>query len=165
MSEASQAGSGRAVVLAASAVAVATLVPVALHQLGLLEHLPDPPGEMFDSDGITESAMAHPMGIPDALPGMANFAVTFGLACAAGECAWARKALGGKLLLDGAAAGFNAVRQVVRFNKVCSWCMGTALVTGVGVYGGRGFIAELLGDCCSRAGGPRRSAAQEQQAG
>jgi uncharacterized membrane protein len=135
----------RWIVLAASAAAVATLVPVALHQLGVLEHLPDPPGRVFDSDGITDSAMARPLGVPDALPGMANFAVTFGLACAAGECGWARKALGGKLLLDGGAAGFNAARQVVRFRKICSWCMGTAVATAVMVYGGRRFVAELFG--------------------
>jgi uncharacterized membrane protein len=145
VSKASEAGSGRAVVLVASAVAVATLVPVALHQLGVLEHLPDPPGGVFDSDGITESAMAHPLGVPDALPGMANFAVTVGLAWAAGQREWARKALGGKLLLDGGAAAFNATRQVVRFGKICSWCMGTAVATAVAVCGGRRFVAELFG--------------------
>ena len=135
----------RGVVLAASAVAVATLVPVALHQLGFLKHLPDPPGGVFDSDRITESAMAHPFGIPDALPGIANFAVTFGLACAAPRSGLARKALGGKLLLDGGAAGFNGVRQVVRFGKVCSWCMGTAVATVVMVWAGRRFIGGLFG--------------------
>lgn len=139
-----QGGAGRAVVLAASAAAVATLVPVALHQLGLLKHLPDPPGEVFDSDGITDSKIAHPLGIPDSLPGMANFAVTFGLACAAEECGLARKALGAKLLVDGSAAAFNAARQVVRFKKICSWCMGTAIATGVMVYGGRRFVAQLF---------------------
>lgn len=162
MNEAAESGNGRAIVLAASAVAVATLVPVALHQLGLLKHLPDPPGEVFDSDGITQSAMAHPLGVPDALPGMANFAVTFGLACAADECGWARKALGAKLLLDGGAAGFNAVRQVVHFKKICSWCMGTAVATAVAVYGGRRFVAGLVGcGCCASSGGRRGSAAQE----
>ena len=42
----------------ACAVAVLTLVPVAAHQLGLLDHLPDPPSGLFDSDRITESKTA-----------------------------------------------------------------------------------------------------------
>ena len=130
------------VMMAACCMALATLVPVALHQLGALEHLPDPPGRMFDSDGITESKMAHPLGVPDALLGVASYGTTLALMMMARRSETAKRVLGAKLVLDGAAAGFNAVRQVARFGKLCSWCTGTAMATAVMVYAGRGAIAE-----------------------
>jgi hypothetical protein len=34
-----------------------------------------------------------------------------------------------------------AVSQVVRFRKVCAWCLGTTLCTAAMVVAGRGVIA------------------------
>jgi uncharacterized membrane protein len=134
----------QALLLASCCTAVAMLVPVALHQLGALSHLPDPPGPLFDSDRITESRMAHPLGVPDSLPGIASYGTTLALILLARNCDGARRMLGGKLLVDGGAAAFNVVRQVVRFGKLCSWCTGTALATAVMVYAGRRAIAESV---------------------
>ncbi len=122
--------------------ALATLVAVALFQSGAVDALPDPPGEIFASERITLSKMAHPMGIPDSYLGLASYGTTLGLMIRARNCATARRLLGAKLLVDAGMAGFNAVRQVVRFGKVCSWCTATALATAVMVYGGREAIAE-----------------------
>lgn len=120
--------------------ALLSLVPVAAHQLGLLRHLPDPPGEVWDSDGITGSAAARPLGVPDGLLGLGNFSVTLGLLLAARRCEGARRLLGWKLLADGSAAGFNVVRQVVTFRRLCSWCMGTAVAAfGTVYFGARGL--------------------------
>jgi uncharacterized membrane protein len=123
--------------LLATVGALATLVPVAAHQLGLIGHLPDPPGGVFDSDGITGSKAAHPLGVPDGLLGLGSYTVTLTLALLARDSPAARKALRWKLRTDGAAAGFNVVRQVVSFGKICSWCTGTALCTAVMVVAGR----------------------------
>ncbi len=130
--------------LAACGAAIATLTPVVLHQLGVIEHLPDLPGAVFASDAITESKMAHPLGVPDGLLGLASYGTTLALAVAAPRSAAVRRALGAKLLADGGAAGFNAVRQVVRFRKLCSWCMGTVAATAVMVWAGRRAIAEMV---------------------
>ena len=46
--------------IAATAGAMFSLLPVAAHQIGMIKHLPDPPGSIFDSDRITTSRMAHP---------------------------------------------------------------------------------------------------------
>ncbi len=62
--------------IAATAGAMFSLLPVAAHQIGMIKHLPDPPGSIFDSDRITTSRMAHPFGVPDALLGLASYAVT-----------------------------------------------------------------------------------------
>jgi uncharacterized membrane protein len=132
--------------LAACGVALATLMPVALHQCGALGHLPDPPGRIFDSDEITESKMAHPLGVPDSLPGLASYGTTLALILLSSRSRTAKRMLGAKLLLDGGVAGFNATRQVLRFGKLCAWCTGTALATGVMVYAGRAIVAESAGE-------------------
>ena len=127
--------------------AIATLVPVVLHQTGVLAHLPDPPGSPFDSDGITESKAAHPLGVPDGLLGLASYGTTFALMLGARESEKARGLLATKLVADGSAAAFNVVRQIVQFRKVCSWCTGTAIATGVMLFAAR----SLLRDCAQRA--------------
>jgi uncharacterized membrane protein len=55
--------------------------------------------------------------------------VTLALALNARKSRKTRKALVVKLLVDGALATFNVVRQVVSFRRLCSWCTGTALCT------------------------------------
>ena len=109
----------------------------------MLEHLPDPPGSAFDSDGITESKAAHPLGVPDGLLGLANYGTTLALMLAARRNRTARRLLAWKLVLDGGVAGFNVVRQVVQFGKVCSWCTGTAIATGAMLIAGRKNLPEM----------------------
>lgn len=116
-----------AALIAANAATLATLVPIALHQLGALHHLPDPPSRLFDSDGITESKAAHPLGVPDALLGLGSFGLTLALAVAAKSNPKFGRYLAWKLAGDTAFAGFNLLRQGVQFRKLCSWCTGTAL--------------------------------------
>jgi uncharacterized membrane protein len=138
----SQDETSNAVLLAATSAAIITLLPIAAHQLGLLEHLPDPPSCIFDSDGITDSKSAHPLGIPDSLLGLGSYGLTFLLAVLAQRDRRARKLLAAKLTADGGLAGFNVVKQVVSFRKLCSWCTGTALCTAAMVFAGRGVIRQ-----------------------
>lgn len=126
----------------ASCAAIATLLPVSAHQLGVLSHLPDPPGSLFASDTITNSKAAHPFGIPDGLLGLASYSATLALVLSAQKSSAARKLLVFKLAGDGALAGFNVVRQIVSFRKLCSWCTGTALCTGVMLLAGRRIFAQ-----------------------
>jgi uncharacterized membrane protein len=129
--------------LAGCTAAMATLVPVAAHQLGLVRHLPDPPSTLFDSDRITNSPMAHPYGIPDALLGLGSYGATLLLLLAARRRSpIAGKLLAAKLAADTAAAAFNSVRQVTKFRRVCSWCVGTAVATGVMAVCGFRFLRD-----------------------
>jgi uncharacterized membrane protein len=130
----------RPLLLGATCTALATLVPVALFQLGAISTLPDPPSSVFDSDRITMSKTAHPFGIPDSLLGLASFGATLALALLAAKSRRARTLLGMKLGLDVSVAAFNATRQVKDFGKLCSWCSATALSAGVMAYAGRGSI-------------------------
>ncbi|WP_419803936.1 vitamin K epoxide reductase family protein [Terriglobus sp.] len=116
-----------AVMLGACCATLATLVPIALKQTGVIDHLPDPPGRVFRSDRITESDSAHPLGIPDSMLGLASFGTTLALILLAKRNRRARTLLGGKLAADAAFAAFNLGRQMVQFGKLCSWCTGTAV--------------------------------------
>lgn len=122
--------------------AVAALIPVALYQSGLSEHLPDPPGSVFASERITSSRTAHPFGVPDSYLGLASYGTTFALLLLSRNSVAARRLLGAKLVGDAGFASFNAVRQVVLFGRVCSWCTATALATAAVVYGGRAAVAD-----------------------
>ena len=126
--------------VAGASIALATLVPVALFQTGVLERLPDPPGSWFASERITKSKDAYPLGIPDALPGLASYSATLTLALFAPRSPLARRLLGPKLALDGAVAGFNFAKQIVKYRKLCSWCTGTSLATAVTCIAGRKYL-------------------------
>ncbi len=134
------------VLTAACCTAIATLVPVALYQTGVLSSLPDPPAPVFDSERITSSKEAHPLGVPDALLGLASFGTTLALILLAKRNPAAKKLLGAKLALDAGAGAFNAGRQVVSFGKLCSWCTGTAMAAGTMAYAGSDVIRESWSD-------------------
>ncbi len=133
-----------ALMIVSCATALATLIPVALFQTGVLDSLPDPPSNVFDSNWITQSKTAHPFGIPDALLGLASFGSTFTLILLAERNSTAKELLGAKLALDASAAAFNAARQIVSFGKLCSWCTGTALAAGMMAFAGRENIVETF---------------------
>lgn len=128
--------------MAATSAALLTLLPVAAHQLGCLDHLPDPPAKIFASDRITESKAAHPFGIPDGLLGLASYGATLSLIILARRHPQARRLLRIKLMADGSLAAFNATRQLVSFGKLCSWCTGTALCTAAMLVAGRELILQ-----------------------
>lgn len=132
--------------LTGCSLALGTLLPVALYQTRAICRLPDPPSELFDSPTIVSSRAAHPLGVPDGLLGLASYSATLALLLTANTSKPARRLLGLKLAADAGAAAFNVVRQVVRFRKLCSWCTGTALATGVMVYGGHRAIVSAVQD-------------------
>jgi uncharacterized membrane protein len=130
--------------LVACCSALATLVPVTLYQVGALSSLPDPPSPIFDSESITTSRAANPLGIPDGVLGLASFGTTLALILAARRSHAAKTLLGAKLMVDGAAGAFNASRQVFTFGKLCSWCIGTAIAAGVMAFAGWDLIRESV---------------------
>lgn len=127
-----------------SGVALGTLTPIALHQLGLIRRLPDPPLEVFDSNSITGSKMAHPFGIPDGLLGMASYGVTLGMAVALPGSPTLKRLVALKVAFDGGFAAVNTVRELVTFRKLCSWCMGTVAASVLSVWVGRRLLREEL---------------------
>jgi uncharacterized membrane protein len=114
----------RPLLLAASCTAVASLVPVALYQLHLISKLPDPPLSVFDSEQITMSKTAHPMGIPDGLLGLASFGTTLTLALLAKQNRTAKKLLGVKLGMDASGRRIWQALLVVHRHRIVCRCHG-----------------------------------------
>ncbi len=143
------------VMMTASCTTLATLVPVALYQIGASSRLPDPPSPIFESEQIVSSPSAHPLGVPDGLLGLASFGTTLALILLSKRSRSAKKLLGFKLGLDGATAAFNVGRQIISFRALCSWCTGTALAAGVMVGSGHQLVSEAWSSpSCAR---PRKS--------
>ncbi len=130
-------GTSQAAAIACCGAAIATLLPVLLYQTKAIRALPDPPGRFFASERITTSKDAFPLGIPDGALGLASYGLTLALLTSERGQPSLHKVLQAKLLLDGGMAAANTIRQLVRFQKVCSWCMGTVLSTAGMVYFGR----------------------------
>jgi uncharacterized membrane protein len=131
-----------AITLSATSVAIGTLLPIAFYQCHTIDHLPDPPGACFDSDRITASKSAHPLGIPDSLLGLASYGATLAIVLATRRSQTSRTVLRTKLLFDGSMAAINVTRQLISFRKLCSWCTGTALATAVLVLAGNRYASE-----------------------
>jgi uncharacterized membrane protein len=133
----------RTIAVTAAATAVATLVPVALYQSKIIDTLSDPPGSWFDSEMVTDSKSAHPLGIPDSYLGLVSYSVTFALLFACKRSVVARPILRIKLVADGVLATFSFGRQIISFHRLCSWCSGTALSTALLLPAANSYLDHL----------------------
>lgn len=137
--QSSRSKSSHRAMAACCSVAIGSLVPVALYQCGITHSLPDPHFRIFRSRKIVTSPGAYPLGIPDALLGIASYGTTLALMRLAyplrrstpNLCS---RALQAKLAIDGTLAAVNVVRQIKRHKRLCSWCMGAALATAGMLY-------------------------------
>jgi uncharacterized membrane protein len=121
--------------IACCCAAIASLIPVALVQLRVMKKLPDPPGRLFNSKKIVTSKSAYILGIPDGVLGLGSYSATLTLLIAAKPSRpLLQKALRTKLVFDVTMATRNARKQVKKFGRICSWCMGTAIATAGVVY-------------------------------
>lgn len=123
-------------VVALSVFSCTVLGAVALFQVGILEHLPDPPLPGFDADAVNGSADAYRLlHTPDALLGMTSYAVT---ACLAGmggadrstTARWIPLSMGVKTAVDVAQAARLSRKQAIKFHKYSVWSL---LVAGATV--------------------------------
>ena len=75
-----------------AALGLADFAIISLYQIGVIRHLPDIPGKVFDSDKVNASHKAYAMGLPDGTTGAAlNFAM---VPFVAKEVAGAARAIG-----------------------------------------------------------------------
>ncbi len=105
---------------------------VALFQVGVLKRLPDPPLPHFDAGAVNASPEAYSLlETPDALLGMASYAVT---ACLAGmgnqdravSARWIPLAMGAKTVCDATIAARLTIKQAT-MRKFSLWSL---LVSG-----------------------------------
>ena len=117
----------RRAVAGLSVLSTVVLGAVALFQLGILRKLPNPPLRYFDADAVNGSAEAYRMlATPDALLGMASYAVT---ACLAGmgtenrwqDARWIPLAMAGKAAVDASFAAKLGLEQWTKFRRFSVW--------------------------------------------
>ena len=112
-----------------SLVSVNAMGLIALYQMGIIEHLPEPPISGLNADKVDASADAYAyFSTPDAFIGLGSYAVTMGLAAIGGEDRatqrpWIPLALAVKVLVDAGQAGKLTVDQWTKHRAFCFWCL------------------------------------------
>lgn len=108
---------------------------VALYQVGLIKHLPDPPLDIFDSDKVDASDYAYKrLATPDAFLMLMSYATTAWLAGAGGENRaektplWSL-AMGAKIALDLVSAAELAREEWNDNKKLCAYCQTATLAS------------------------------------
>lgn len=119
----------RRAVAGLSIFSTAVLGAVALFQVGILHKLPNPPLSKFDADRVNGSEDAYSqLATPDALLGMASYAVTACLAGAGSEGRWKNArwiplTLAAKASFDASMAAKLSVKQWTKFRTFSIWSL------------------------------------------
>ncbi len=116
-------------VVGLSLAAIGSMGLIALYQLGIIKHLPDPPLPYVDSDKVDAAGEAYAyLATPDGVLGLGSYAATLGLAAAGGADRattrpWLPLLLAAKVGLDTAAAAKLTVDQWTKHRAFCVWCL------------------------------------------
>ncbi len=116
-------------VAALALTAAGSMGVIALYQLGLIHHLPEPPLPGLDADRVDASAEAYSrFQTPDALLGLTSYSVTALLAGMGGperaqRQPWIPLAMAGKVGFDVLQGLRLTWDQATRFGAFCSWCL------------------------------------------
>jgi len=125
----------RRTVVGLSLVAVGSMGLIALYQMGIIKHLPEPPLPRLDADKVDASPEAYSrFSMPDGFLGLGSYAMTMGLAAMGGQDRartdpWIPLALAAKVAFDTSQAVRLTVDQATKEKAFCSWCLLSALAT------------------------------------
>ncbi len=118
-----------------SLAAMGSLSVVALYQLGVIKHVPEPRLRFFNADAVDASGEAYAaLTMPDAVLGIASYALTLGLAARGSrnrtiDEPWLPVLLAAKVIADAAMAAVLTVEQASKHRAFCSWCLVAAAAT------------------------------------
>jgi len=106
---------------------------ISLYQLGVIRHLPDPPGRVFESDKVNASPKAFATGVPDGTLGALLYAATMVLAAAGGTRKTGRSRIFDWLLagaaIAGAAGALDYLRDMIfKQQRACPYCLTGAAI-------------------------------------
>lgn len=127
----------RRAIVVASLTAVGCMGLIALYQMGIIKHLPEPKMAGIDSDKVdaSEEAYSH-LQMGDAFIGLGSYAATMGLAAMgpkdrASSQPWIPLALAAKAGVDALQAAKLTYDQYARHRAACIWCLVAAAATFV----------------------------------
>lgn len=127
-------------IVIASLAAVGCMGLIALYQIGVIKHLPEPAWPGFDADKVNASDQAYShLQMGDAFLGLGSYAATMGLAAMgpkdrAKTQPWIPLALAAKAGADAAQAAKLTYDQFAKHKAACLWCLfaaGATFVTAV----------------------------------
>jgi uncharacterized membrane protein len=106
---------------------------IALRQNGILQKLPDLPGEIFAANQVTVSEKAFDLGLPDTGLSLMTYGGVISLASWGGDRALYRKKWMDQLLFGAAAVNALAAAQyflnmVLKQKKICVYCISAAAI-------------------------------------
>lgn len=101
---------------------------ISLYQVGVIRHLPDPPGKIFDSDKANGSYKAYALGVPDGPVSLVIYALNIVLASAGGTRRSGRHpaldVLLGALATGTALGSISYVyNMITEQEKACPYCI------------------------------------------
>lgn len=115
--------------------AAASMSVIALYQVGIFKHVPEPRSSRLDSDAVTGSAKAYSLlETPDSVLAIGSYAVTMTLA-AMGPPDRARKQpllpilLAAKVAFDAAVAAKYTIEEWKGYRAFCFWCLVASTAT------------------------------------
>jgi uncharacterized membrane protein len=120
---------------AAMLLASGSMGVVALYQYGLVKHLADFPGDIFDSDRVDAAGEAYYYGrTPDTALAIASYGATLALigtgpADRAERQPWLTLLTTAKVAGDSLSAAWLTVEQLSKHRAVCSWCLVASVAT------------------------------------
>lgn len=115
-----------------SAIGLLDFIPISLYQTGVIRHLPDFPGKLFDSDYVNASKDAQVAGLPDGPISMLMYAANLVLVTGALKEKKKRNIfdylLAANSLGQAAGGAFYLYTMATKQKKVCLYCVTGALL-------------------------------------
>ncbi|CAN5812087.1 hypothetical protein BH11MYX3_BH11MYX3_20870 [soil metagenome] len=115
----------RRTVAAVAAGLVVDFALIGMRQYGVIRHLPDPPG--FDSNAVTTSRAAYPLGIPDSALALVGLGGIIALATARGTARTGRPPMFdiglGVATAVGAGGATYFLNTMRRQRRICAYCL------------------------------------------
>lgn len=105
--------------------ALAIGVPVLLHQVGVIERLPDVRWRGFDANQVTTSPEAYPFGIPDGLPANLLYLTEIGLALVRRRrrSKWIDRLLAAAVAAGALGAAYYGYQMAAVERRACIYCI------------------------------------------
>ena len=122
-------------IVAASLAALGCMGIISLYQMGLIRHLPEPPGKWLDADKVDASEEAYRnLQMGDAFIGMGSYSATAALAAMGGKDRarthpWIPLLLAAKAGADVTQAARLTYNQFAKQRAACVWCLVAAAAT------------------------------------
>lgn len=125
-----RAAASRREIALLSVIGLVDFVPISLYQLGIIRHLPDLPGELFDSDYVNASKEAQVAGLPDGPVSLLMYAAN--LVLVTGALKKKRNVfdylIAGNSLGQAAGGAYYLYNMATKQKKVCVYCVTGALI-------------------------------------